>query len=124
MKDIGAFVDAMLMSDSLVRYVAVISDDYRVLASKQRKGVPSYASEEVERNFMSIVPQIITESVEKLAPFLGTVRGITAHYDKALLVLYQFENMIIVLTFQPEVAAPFYNRITEEFKKNSAQYLT
>jgi hypothetical protein len=122
--DIEAFVHAMLASDSLIRYVAVVSDDYRILASKQREGVPSLASDEVERNFTSIVPQIIIESVGKLAPFLGKVGGITVHYYKALLVLYEFENMIVLLTFQPEVAAPFYSRITEEFKKHSAQYLT
>jgi hypothetical protein len=37
-----------------------------VLASKQRKGVDFYTSEEVERNFVSIIPPIIVDAVEEL----------------------------------------------------------
>ena len=122
--DADAFVQSMLRADSSIRHVVVVSDDYRILASKQREGVPQLISDEMQRNWMSIIPRIMTESVDKLAPFLGKVGGMTAHYDEALLVLYQFENMIVIVTFQAEVATPFYNRITEEFKKNSARYLT
>jgi len=75
-------------------------------------------------NFVSIVPQIIVESVDKLTAFLGKVRGITAHYEKALLVFYKFANMVVVISFKPEVATPFYNRITEAFEKHSSQYLS
>ena len=122
--DAEKFAQEMLQADSTIRYVAVVSNDYRILASKQREGVPPLTSDEMQRNFISIVPQIITESVNKLASFLGKVEGITAHYAKVLLVFYQFENMIVLISFQPEVATPFYNRITEVFKKNSAKYLT
>jgi hypothetical protein len=122
--DAEAFVRAMLKADSSIRYVGVVSDDYRILASKQREGVASLTSDEVQGNFVSIIPKIIIESVDKLAPFLGKVGGATAHYDKALLVLYRFESLIVLVTFEPEIATPFYNRITEEFKKHSAQYLT
>jgi hypothetical protein len=122
--DAEAFVQAMLKTDPSIRFVAVVSDDYRILASKQREGVAPLTSDEVQRNFVSIVPQIIIESIDKLAPFLGKVGGATVHYGKALLVLYRFESLIVLVTFEPEVATPFYNRITEEFKKHSAQYLT
>jgi hypothetical protein len=122
--DAEAFVQAMLKADSSIRYVAVVSDDYRILASKQREGVAPLASDEVQSNYVSIIPQIIIESVDKLAPFLGKVGGATAHYDKALLVFYRFESLIVLATFEPQVATPFYQRITEEFKKHSVQHLT
>lgn len=118
-----AFANAMLETDSSIRYVAVVTDDYRILASKQREGVAQLTSDEVRRNFISIIPQIITESVDKLAPFLGRVNGITAHYEKALLVFYRFEDLIIIMSFEPGVATPFYKRITEDFKKHSIKYL-
>jgi hypothetical protein len=121
--DAEKFAQEMLEADSAIRYVAVVRN-YRILASKQREGVPSLTSDEMQRNFVSIIPQIITESVNKLSPFLGDVEGATAHYAKALLVFYQFEDMIVSISFQPEVATPFYNRITEAFKKNGVKYLT
>ncbi len=119
-----AFAREMLKADSSIRYVAVVTDDYRILASEQREGVPLLTSDEMQRNFVSIVPQIIFESVNKLAGFLGKVEGITAHYEKALLLFYKYGDLIVVISFQPEIATPFFNRITEAFEKHSAQYLT
>jgi hypothetical protein len=75
------------------------STEYRVLASEQREGVTSLTPEETERNFISIVPQIIVESVEKLSPFLGPVEGITAHYQKGLLVFCRFDGLKVIINF-------------------------
>lgn len=122
--DVKAFAREMLKTDPTIRYVAVVTNDYHILASSQREGVPMLSSEETQNNFVSIVPQIILESVDKLAAFLGKVEGVTAHYEKVLLVFYRYENMIVIISFQPAVATPFYNQITEAFKKHSAQYLT
>jgi hypothetical protein len=114
----------MFNVDPTIRYIAIVDSEYRILASKQREGVPSLTSDEITRNFTSIVPQIIVEAVEKLSPFLGEVGGITAHYKKALVVFYTINNLIVVISFQPEVATPFFNRITDAFRKIGSQYLT
>jgi len=121
--DAEAFAREMLKTDSAIRYVAVVTNDYHVLVSKQRDGVLPLTSEDMQQNFISIVPQIIIESVDKLSAFLGKVGGVTAHYEKALLLFYRFANMIVIISFQPEVATPFYNRITQAFEKHSTQYL-
>ena len=121
--NVEAFVQEMLKVDGSIRYIAIVDSDYHVLASTQREGVPSYAPDETVRNFVSIVPEIILESVEKLSPFLGETTGVTAHYKKALVVFYRFSNLIVLLSFQAEVETPFYNRITEAFSKLSHKYL-
>lgn len=89
-----------------------------VFSSKQREEVPSLTPDEITRNFVSIVPQIIVEAVEKLSPFLGEVGGITAHYQKALVVFYTINNLIVIISFQPEVATPFFNRITDALQED------
>jgi hypothetical protein len=81
-----AFVQEMFKVDSALRYVGIVDSEYRVLVSRQREGPPSLTSDETTRNFISIVPQIIIDSVEKLSPFLGQVSGITAHYEKVLMM--------------------------------------
>jgi len=121
--DADAFADEFFKLDPTVRYVAVVDQEYHVLVSKQREGVVSYTSDSVARNFVSIVPQIIVEAVEKLSPFLGEVGGVTAHYQKALMVFYRFEDLIVVVSFEPEQATPFYGRVTEAFKRLSARHL-
>jgi hypothetical protein len=118
-----SFVQEMFKADRAIRYVAIVDSSYRVIASKQREGIPSLAPDETVNNFMSIVPEIILESVEKMAPFLGGVSGVTAHYQKALLIFYRFNNLLVVISFQPNVETPFYDRTTEAFTKFSAQYL-
>lgn len=122
--DAEAFIHEMFKAESTIRYIAVVDTEYHILASKQREGVPSLTSEETERNFMSIIPQIIVDSVNKLTPFLGDVGGITAHYQNALLIFYRIENLIVIISFQPEQATPFYDKITEAFRKLSAKHLT
>ena len=114
----------MFKADSRVRYIGVVDEEYHVLASIQRAGTTSFTSDETTRNFVSIVPQIIVEAVEKLSPFLGEVSGITAHYDKVLMLFYRVGSIIVVLSFEPKVETPFYDKITETFRRISAQYLT
>lgn len=80
--------------------------------------------DEARLNFVSIIPQIILEAVEKLVPFLGQVGGVTAHYERALIVFYRIEDLIVIISLQPNQETTFYNRITEAFRKASAKYLT
>jgi len=118
------FVQEMFKVDRSIRYIAIVDNEYHVLVSTQREGVPSFATDEATRNFVSIVPQIIVESVHKLSQFLGEVSGVTAHYQKALVVFYPFGNLVVVISFQAGVETPFYDRIAEAFKKLSLQHLT
>ena len=123
MMDSAVFTEEMFKVDAAIRYIGVATNDYQVLSSVQRVGVPSLTSEETSRNFISIAPEIICEAVEKLSPFLGKVEGVTAHYEKALVVLYRIENLIVVISLQPGVETPFFNKLTAAFKEISARYL-
>ena len=103
MPNFEAFILERFRAESAVRYIAIVDNEYRVLASKQREGSPSYMNEEQTRNFASIVPEIIVEAVEKLTPYLGKVGGITAHYEKALVIFYRFEEFIVFMSFETNV---------------------
>ena len=118
------FVQEMFKVDRSIRYIAIVDNEYHVLVSTQREGVPSFTTDETARNFVSIIPQIIIDSVDKLSRFLGEVSGVTAHYQKALVVFYSLDNLIVIISFQSEVETPFYDRIAEAVKKLSAQNLT
>lgn len=113
----------MFRAESAIRYIAIVDDEYSVLASKQREGLPSYMSEEVTRNFASLVPELIVQAVEKLSPYLGKVSGVTAHYEKVLIIFYRFEQFIVLMSFERNVRTPFYDEITETFNKLGTQYL-
>ena len=119
-----AFAQAMFAAESDIRYVAIVDSRYNLLLSKQREGKPSLTSEETTRNFMSIIPPIIFESVEKLSPFLGKVDGITAHYEKVLVMFYRVRDLLVVMSFEHDQPTPFYDRVTKSFSKFCSQYLT
>ena len=56
--DIQAFVREMLKVDSSMRYVSIVKgSEYRVLASVVRENVTPHTSEEINRNFNSIIPK-------------------------------------------------------------------
>jgi hypothetical protein len=118
-----AFVEEMFKVDQSIRYIGIVDSEYHVLVSTQREGVSSFTTEEAARNFLSIVPRIIIESVDKLSQVLGEVSGVTAHYQKALIILYPFDNLIVLISFQAGVETPFYDKITEAFKKLGAEHL-
>jgi hypothetical protein len=122
--DAEAFVQAMFKEEPDIRYIAIVNPHYDILISKQREGKPSLTSEETARNFVSIIPQIIVEAVEKLSPFLGKVDGITAHYEKVLVIFYRVGDLIVVISFEHDQPTPFYNRVTKSFLRFSSQYLT
>ena len=118
------FVQEMFKVDRSIRYIAIVDNEYHVLVSTQREGVPSFTTDETARNFVSIIPQIIIDSVDKLSRFLGEISGVTAHYQKALVVFYPLDNLIVIISFHAGVETPFYDRIAEAVKKLSAQHLT
>jgi hypothetical protein len=121
--DPEAFVEAMFKAEPGIRYMTIVNSEYRILISKQREGVPSLTSEEIEHNFFSIIPQIIVEAVEKLSPFLGKVGGITAHYEKVIMLFFRLGDLTVVLSFERNEYTPFFNRVRESFAKFSSQYL-
>jgi hypothetical protein len=121
--DAEAFVQAMFKAEPDIRYIAIVNSSYEILISNQREGKPSLTSEETTRNFISIIPQIIVEAVEKLSPFLGKVDGITAHYEKVLVIFYRVGDLIVVMSFERDQPTPFYNRVTKAFLNFSSRYL-
>jgi len=118
------FVQAMFKAHPTIRYVGVVDGQYNVLVSKQREGVHSPISEEATRNFVSIVPAIIVDAVEKLSPYFGKVGGITAHYEEVLVIFYRIGDLTVLISFEHDESTPFYDRVTESFSKFSSQYLS
>jgi hypothetical protein len=46
------------------------------------------------------------------------------HYQKALVTLFPFGNVIVLVSFQAGVETPFYDRIVEAVKWLGAQHLS
>jgi len=95
---------------------AICAYDSRVVAN-EREGIDSIAPEQVERNFISIVPPIIVDAVRKLEPYCGTTRTVSIRYSKLLLILYQTEKYVIVLSFDPEAKTPFADKLASDLGK-------
>ncbi len=122
--DVEAFVEAMFKAEPGIRYITIVDSEYRILISKQREGVPSFTPEDIERNFFSIIPQIIVEAVEKQSPFLGKLSGITAHYEKVTMLFFRTGDHIVILSFERNQPTPFFDKVRESFAKFSSQYLS
>jgi hypothetical protein len=122
--DVVGFVHSMLDVNMSIRYVAVVDREYHLLASDQRENVPSFTPNETDRNFMTVVPPLIVDAVERLMPFLGEMEAISVRYEKALLTFHRSGNLVIVMSFGPGVLTPFLSQITREFEKRKSEFLT
>ena len=122
--DSEGFIRSMFEADAGISHIAIVNNEYRFIASKQREGVSSFTTLQTEKDFMSIIPPIIVDAVEKMQPFFGHLNGLVAHYEKVLMIFYRIGEMVVIVTYAPDVATPFYDKITGAFEKLSKQYLT
>ena len=101
--DVEKLIDEAFKIDRGIRYVVIVDSQYNILGSKMRQNVVSFSSAETERNFISIIPPILVDAVEKLEPHLGKMDAVSIRYEKALLAFYRVGDLVLVLSFGPEV---------------------
>jgi hypothetical protein len=121
--DAKKFAEEALKKDGRIRYVAIVDRQFNVLVSQMREGVASLTPAETDRNFVQLMPPIILDAVEKLAPLLGTVESVTVRYEKTLLVFFSKGNYAVVLSFNPDVSRPFMSALTDFIQSLASQYL-
>ena len=121
--DAKKFAEEALKKDSRIRYVAIVDRQFNVLVSQMREGVASLTPADSDRNFVQLMPPIILDAVEKLAPLLGSVESVTVRYEKVLLVFFSKGNYVVVLSFNPDVSRPFMSSLTEFIQSLASQYL-
>jgi hypothetical protein len=63
------------------------------------------------------MPPIIVDAVEKLEPHLGSMESVSIRYEKALLLFQRVKELVLVMSFGPEVVTPFLSRISSETRK-------
>jgi len=80
--DAKKLAEEVLKKDSRIRYVAIVDRQFNVLVSQMREGVASLTPADSDRNFVQLMPPIILDAVEKLAPLLGSVESVTVRYER------------------------------------------
>lgn len=122
--DVDKFAEEVLKSDPRIRYVGIVDNGLHVLVSKMREGIQSLTSDDDDRNYMQIAPNILIDLAEKLSPTVGQVESVTIRYEKLFMVFFSLENLTIVLTFEPTIVRPFLSALSESMKALASRYLT
>ena len=123
MLDVNKFAEEALRKDGRIRYVAIVDNEFHILVSKMREGVQSITTEEQDRNFVQLMPPIIVDAVEKLQPLLGKLDSVTVRYEKVLLVFFRLANLVVVLSFDPNVTTAFSSSLSDSMRMLSSLYL-
>ena len=121
--DVDRFVQEMFKTEPTIRYVAVI-ENFRTVGFKQREGLTLNTPTEIVRNYVSIMPPIMIDSVAKLSTYLGEVEFVSVRYAKVLHVYFRRANFVVVASFDPGISESFSAKITEAFNRLSRQYLS
>ena len=121
--DVERFVEEVFRNEPKVRYVGVLDNRLNVLISRMRGGVQNLTSDEEDRHWLVLVPNILIECAEKLSTPLGLVESVTIRYEKLLLVFFRLEELTIVLSFEPTIIRPFMTALSESMRKLGSRYL-
>jgi hypothetical protein len=86
--------------------------EYDIKASSMREGVESLTSEDRDREFVQIIPEIILGLAEKLEADLGKIRYSLLCFPRLTLMLFRTPEYVVVLSLQAGTfARPLYERI-------------
>jgi len=122
--DVQKFAEEVLRNEPRVRYVGVLDNRLQVLVSEMREGVRSLTqSDEADRHWLQLVPNILIECAEKLSPQLGLVESVTIRYEKLFLVFFRLENLTIALSFEPTIVRPFMSTLSDLMQTLASKYL-
>ena len=110
-----------LEQETQIVFVAVVDNRYTVLINKFREGSTLYYSPEYIRNFVQITPVIIVDALEKLKLMLGSISTVVIRYEKRVLLFSRYEDMIIVLGFDPSIPTPFPDSMARLIRKVASE---
>ena len=121
--DVEKFADEIFRNEPKIRYVGIIDNTLHVLVSRMREGVQSLTSDDDDRHWLQLVPNILIDCAEKLSPTLGLVESVTIRYEKLFLVFFRLENLTIAISFEPTIVRPFMSALSALMVKLGSQYL-
>ena len=121
--DVEKFAEEVFRNEPKVRYVGVLDNRLNVLLSRMRAGVQSLTSDEDDRHWLVLVPNILIDCAEKLSPALGLVESVTIRYQNLFLVFFRLENLTIVLSFEATMIRPFMSALSASMLNLGSRYL-
>jgi len=121
--NVEGFAEAVFENDPRVRYVGVVDNELHVLVSRMRKRVESLTSDESDRHWLQVAPNILIDVAEKLSPRLGAIESVTIRYEKVFMVVFRLANLTVALSFEPTIVRPFMSALSELMQTLSSRYL-
>jgi hypothetical protein len=122
--DANRFAEESLKFDNKLGSIGVINNENRVLVSRTRETYTPTLPHHEGIMYLSLIPPMVLDAVEKLQPFLGKLHVLVARYDRHVVAFYRLRDMAVVWTFEPEIGTPFMAEITDTFRRLSKQYLS
>jgi len=121
--DVEKFAQEVFRRDGKLRYVGIVDNQFHILLSKMREGVPSVSAEGDDRNFIQLMPPILVDAAEKMQGILGALESVTIRYEKVLLVFFRVKKLIVILSYDPKVTTPFVSALSDLIRMLGTTYL-
>ena len=121
--DVEKFAQEVFRRDGKLRYVGIVDNQFHILLSKMREGVPSVSAEGDDRNFIQLMPPILVDAAEKMQGILGALESVTIRYEKVLLVFFRVKKLVVILSYDPKVTTPFVSALSDLIRMLGTTYL-
>jgi hypothetical protein len=121
--DVDKFAEEIFRNEPKIRYVGIVDNRLHVLFSRMRGGVQSLTSDDDDRHWLQLVPNILIDCAEKLSPTVGLVESVTIRYEKLFLVFFRLKNLTIAISFEPTIVRPFMSALSALMVDLGSRYL-
>jgi len=110
-------MERIFQIDERIRYVGIVDMEYHVIESEMRPGVSSLTPVELDRNFVSIVPNTMLNAAKTLEKDCGPFQIMSIRYRRLMIAIYRGERYMVMLSFDSSVETPFLRRLKEELDR-------
>jgi hypothetical protein len=108
--------DDILALDEKIRFVAHLSEDFKLVEMKQRAGVKSLTDEKTDQEFYSIIEPVILGACSRLEPRLGRLKTVRIKYENVSIVFMRLPHAVVGLSMEPGPTTPLIEKVGKRFK--------
>lgn len=107
--------DDILALDEKIRFVAHLTEDFKLVEMKQRPGVKSLTDEKTDREFYSLIEPVILGACSRLESSLGRLKTVRIKYENVSIVFLRLPKAVIGLSMEPGPTTPLIEKVGKRF---------
>jgi hypothetical protein len=97
-----------------IRCVEYASEFGEPIFQKMREGTPSISPDELDDEFLTLAPRVITDFCKKYEPWYGSLTGLVVYHDNLSILIVEVMGGFLVVSFDRDTSPETIKRAGDE----------